>query len=344
MCSGAVRAAVSSVFDDEDFSLGAPRMILAQESAKVILALVDAGENNREAFDNFSVVVMDKLNSAAAVSANAKNFSSQREMMWSKFHQIRTSELPKLWNELCTTVKVPAKNFADPMLAQYVFEKLFEGIVKTKAETDNHQAEVALLTENEHNALRYAAGYVVRKLQGKFNRTHHPHKEDFMVCLNQMVIFEDKDVSENSYLDYTKRWIQIVDRGGLVHIKDEFHCFLYEVEMQVRKHLLHHFTPGKEVDKQFLIDRITTDGSVQFQWSFVSIDLDEEVGNELLVEMVNLWLTLRGFSIAGAFVEQYKQCSKKGTKKSTGLRRGLKRRNLEVDSASDTSKKPAGSE
>ena len=54
------------------------------------------------------------------------------------------------------------------MLAQYVFEELFEGIVKAKAETDNHQAEVALLTENEHNALRYAAGYVVRKLKESF--------------------------------------------------------------------------------------------------------------------------------------------------------------------------------
>ena len=50
-------------------------------------------------------------------------------------------------------MRVPDKNFADPMLSQYVFEKLFEGIVKAKAETDNHLAEVALLTENEHNAL-----------------------------------------------------------------------------------------------------------------------------------------------------------------------------------------------
>ena len=193
MCSGVVRAAVTSVFDDEDFSLEAPRMILAQESAKVILAQVDANENSREAFDKFAVVVMDMMNSAAAVSANAKNFSSQREMMWSKFHQIRNSELPKLWNELCTTVRVPDENFADPMLAQYVFEKVFDGIVKAKAETDNHQAEVTLLTENEHNALRYAAGYVVRNLKGKFHRTRHPHKEDFMVCLNQMVVIEGGD-------------------------------------------------------------------------------------------------------------------------------------------------------
>ena len=65
-------------------------------SAKVILAHVDTNENSRKAFDKFAVVVMDKMNSAAVVSANAKNFSSQREMMWSKFHQIRNSEL---WNE-----------------------------------------------------------------------------------------------------------------------------------------------------------------------------------------------------------------------------------------------------
>ena len=45
--------------------------------------------------------------------------------------------------------------------------------MKTKAETDNHQAEVTLLIENENNALRYAAGYVVRKLKEKFHRTHH---------------------------------------------------------------------------------------------------------------------------------------------------------------------------
>ena len=132
--------------------------------------------------------------------------------------------------------------------------------------------------------------------------------------------------------------------GGLVHIKNDFYCFLYEVEVQVRKHLLCLFTPGKEVDKQFLIDCIPTDANVQFQWSFVSIDLDKEVGNELLVEILNLWWTLRGFSIAGAFVEYYKRCSMKGTKKSTGLRRGLKWCNLEVRSASDASKKQDGSE
>lgn len=86
-----------------------------------------------------------------------------------------------------------------------------------------------------------------------------------MVCRNQMVVIDCGDNSGDTYLDYTKQWIDIVDRGGLVHIKNEFYCFLYEVEVQVRKHLPRLFTPGKEVDKQFLIDCITTDANVQFQ-------------------------------------------------------------------------------
>ena len=77
------------------------------------------------------------------------------------------------------------------MLAQYVFETLFEGIVKTKAITDNHHAEA----------------YVVRKLKGKFHRICHPHKEDFIFCLNQIAVIEDGDVSRDTCVDYTKRWI-----------------------------------------------------------------------------------------------------------------------------------------
>ena len=62
-----------------------------------------------------------------------------------------------------------------------------------------------------------------------------------MVCLNQMVIIDVGDNSGDTYLDYTKQWIDIVDRGGLVDIKNEFYCFLYEVEVQVRIHLLRLF-------------------------------------------------------------------------------------------------------
>ncbi len=50
----------------------------------------------------------------------------------------------------------------DPLLQEYVNEKLFESIVKTKiSTTDRVVPETAELTKNELNALRlYVAGFV----------------------------------------------------------------------------------------------------------------------------------------------------------------------------------------
>ena len=43
-------------------------------------------------------------------------------------------------------------------------------------------------------------------------------------------------------------------------------------------------------------------------------------------------LTIRGFSMAGHFVEEYKELAKQSTKK-TSLRKELKRKKLDMDSA-----------
>ena len=42
---------------------------------------------------------------------------------------------------------------------------------------------------------------------------------------------------------------------------------------------------------------------------------------------------IRGLSIAGAFLKQYKQITNTCTKKSTGLRKQLKRRKLDMNNA-----------
>lgn len=51
---------------------------------------------------------------------------------------------------------------------------------------------------------------------------------------------------------------------------------------------------------------------------------DEEESVELLRDIVELGLTIRGFSIAGQWMEIYKKYSSKATKKSKSLRKTLK--------------------
>ncbi len=54
------------------------------------------------------------------------------------------------------------------------------------------------------------------------------------------------------------------------------------------------------------------------QW----FQLSEEA-NELMKMMIQHYITFRGFSFASAFIEKYKQSTKKSTQKSKGLRKTL---------------------
>ena len=135
------------------------------------------------------------------------------------------------------------------------------------------------------------------------------------------------DVHGDTYLEFSKRWTTITDRGGLVRVSDEtYHC-IHAAELQLRKHL-QFLSTEKEVNKVALVEAIMIDPDVQFYWSLVTTNLDEEAANNLLSELVQLWLTVRGFSMAGAFVEHHKQNTQTGTKKASGE---LKRKRLDLD-------------
>ena len=47
---------------------------------------------------------------------------------------------------------------------------------------------------------------------------------------------------------------------------------------------------------------------------------------KLLWEIVTLWITIRGFSIVGEWLEKYKQDKKSGTRKNKSLRKELKKK------------------
>ncbi len=81
-----------------------------------------------------------------------------------------------------------------------------------------------------------------------------------------------------------------------------------------------------------VIDEVVSDDELQFHWCLISMDIDDEdASQELLSKIVQLWLTIRGFSTAGAYVEYYKHCRKRSTKKTAGLRKSLKRKRAELE-------------
>jgi len=65
---------------------------------------------------------------------------------------------------------------------------------------------------------------------------------------------------------------------------------------------------------------------VEFYWLIAQADFDvgdEDTYKTLLQKIVELYLTVRGFSYASNLVEKYKQLTSKGTKKSKAFCREL---------------------
>lgn len=66
--------------------------------------------------------------------------------------------------------------------------------------------------------------------------------------------------------------------------------------------------------------------TIQCQWNLLSIDIDDdEHADELLQEICNIWLSIRGHSMTRKWMEEYKISRKKGTKRSRALRKQLKK-------------------
>ena len=117
--------------------------------------------------------------------------STQKQRLWSEFHSARISELRRLWTDLFSSLGVDSKFAQDPLLGEYVNEKLFEEHIKEKFEVEEQcvaMVEAGELSDNDLNALRYVAGYVPWKLRQKFKKAtcKHPNRKAFLVCLEKM--------------------------------------------------------------------------------------------------------------------------------------------------------------
>ena len=116
----------------------------------------------------------------------------------------------------------------------------------------------------------------------------------------------------STLLDYTKEWVEKVNRGGLFDISDEAYRLFLSIGMAMRSKLTEHLNMQKMTEDSnegtsAIIDFILQNDDVQFHWSMLSIDIEEEEHSfELLQHIIQLWLTIRSFSISKAWMEDYK--------------------------------------
>ena len=178
---------------------------------------------------------------------------------------------------------------------------------------------VPKLTEDEENVIRYAAGYVALKLLKKYEVS----TPEYIECLSTMAVAGD----DSSLLEYTSEWTRQVNRGGLFEVNDMCFSLFREIELKTRQHLPSVLSQSTSSDsdsnkKEIVISTALGNESLQFYWTILSVDIStEEDAIKLLREIVSFWITIRGFSIAGEWLEKYKQVKKSETRKQKPQKR-----------------------
>ena len=303
-----MRTALHGVLKDPGFKVTTSARE-AQHAASSMLEALGGGE------DGTARTAVQGIVSTLATCVRGK-----REAMWGLFHRTRTStQFIAGWERL---MNITLEKPATPIFYQYVTDGLFKQLIKWRyplpERPDDQLPPLAALDFEEQNAVRYAAGYVVRNLCQHLERGSHLLKEELIVCLEDMCV--DGDEEESSSAEWTKR----INRGGLKIVNGSTYRFFRALETRLREFL--RVTSAQSISegiKFTLMETIACDEDVLFFWSILSAEWEEKEEQALLSMVIELWITIRGFSFARSFLEMYKQANKKSVQKSKGLRKKL---------------------
>ena len=172
-------------------------------------------------------------------------------------------------------------------------------------------------------------GFVSMKIRQRFSKISGDKAAQFVKCLDRMRHDGDEG-STTSFMDYTREWVHKVNRGGLFLVCNDTYKFFVSLELATRNELPDHLSktavsstsPITEEGVSALVQSICSNEDVLFRWTFVGVE-DEDMSRELLEHIVKLWITVQGFSLSKAWMEDYKGAIAT-TQKKKSLRRQLK--------------------
>ena len=316
--------ALSAALSDPVFSVKSSRNERALEQCRNLrekLSLAEFSDLSRA----FSQQLSDSLKRVFVVAERCSGKKAlSRERLWREFHLARLTALEEIWAAFLSNGRAEL----DPLVQQYINEKFLKSLLTSICREEGHSSSACrpaprdTLTKEEENIIRYAAGFVPFSLLKKYRRINSDKAALFCECLSRMVIEGD----EESFLEYTRNWTKAVNRGGLFEISDSAYVFFREIENVTRAILASTLAsrPVNSSNQEKMISVACEDENVLRFWEALAADLDDGSNEELLRQIVQQWLTIRRFSIAGKWKEIYKE-RKQGTAKSASLRQSLKK-------------------
>ena len=247
---------------DKGFRLGTVRMKKAMEAAEKLKQWIPSNASAVSFFESVMVKHLEKC------TKEGMSHQEGRELAVTKFHRLRCSEaFANLWKAFLTPVD--QEMATDPIFYQHISRSFFNNFIKFNfpiPAPSNDDTRPAALTFEESNALRYVAGYVCAELYKRLKSSTTSNKEDLLLGIDDMIDSEHVDMNQPS-----ASWLNLIDRGGLVHVHEKVHTLFTRMEMLAREILRR-----DKVDQLPHNISITRDGGVLSAWDDIGIELQRD--------------------------------------------------------------------
>ena len=235
MSTAVERSVLCSFLTDQDCLESVERVKQSTEEVRKFIQSITEDDSHLNQFDQFATSLMKLLEKcffSCISNDTCRSKYVQREKIWAAFHQLRIKEAAKLWQDMF----IHGFPKLSPIVYQQVNQKLYSDLINCHLSTklDASTVDVPALTRDEENILRYACGYIPFKLLNQYEKNLSSELTDGIIeCLSSMAI----NGEESTLFEYTTKWIELVNRGGLFEINNTAYTFFREIEMKVRKKL-----------------------------------------------------------------------------------------------------------
>ena len=244
--------------------------------------------------------------------------AKSREQMWCNIlHMMQNDIVKKTWTGICDQFS----NSTISSFHQYICTRIVNCIVifenERKRDVVGIRTEDLHLTDDEQRVLYYVAGFIVFSMIKKYKKLSNGKSNAAASAALQF--FLSLKVSGNSslkgcpFLDFAKKWMEIVDRGGLIKVNDEMFIFVRRVENVVRQVL-------NEDLRECLQTELEKSKLVSMAWDSLSRNMsNSDLVKILKKQILAKWVDIRGRSFVSSYIQilKHKLQSKKGEKEKS---------------------------
>ena len=299
-------------------------MVTSSPKGKSLVALAEflkaRGQACKKKTARMAEQIVAKLSKIIAASLVYKLPSAKMGTIWRQFHQLRFDhQIGSVWQTYLDEADIPSHLAeARKILLQLILDRMLKHLISVEASRRKlKQAPLPdcgpVLDLREQNVIRYMSGYVVKQLSKK-HRSGGEAAEAKEAVLSKMKADHDYICDTPKFQEYTREWVELIDREGLTHVTNETFLLMELIEKETR-YCLNHLHSGQLQ----LTKTISENEKILAQWDEMASPLIEpHYSLELLKEVVSLWVTVRCYAFAKNVSQQesQKKFVKHGTRKT----------------------------